>query len=92
MADPPARIRGIITDGDLRRALQTSREGFFVLNARELMTPDPMTIRVESSVSAALEIMALHHVTLLVFVDGERGAACGCGAKVGAAPVQRAFL
>ncbi|MBK5937916.1 arabinose-5-phosphate isomerase [Halochromatium roseum] len=71
VAEPPAQIRGIITDGDLRRALQAHREGFFALSARDLMTPEPITIGVESSMSAALELMARHHITLLVVVDGE---------------------
>jgi len=72
VAEPAAQIRGIITDGDLRRALQAHREGFFSLNAEALMTPDPVTIGIDSSMSAALELMAHHHITLLVVVDGER--------------------
>ncbi|MBK5929395.1 KpsF/GutQ family sugar-phosphate isomerase [Halochromatium salexigens] len=71
VVDSPARIRGIITDGDLRRALQTHREGFFGLRAQDLMTPDPITIGVDSSMSAALELMDADHITLLVVVDGE---------------------
>ncbi|MCF7994256.1 MAG: KpsF/GutQ family sugar-phosphate isomerase [Chromatiaceae bacterium] len=72
VAEPQALIRGIITDGDLRRALQAYREGFFARSAEALMTPDPITIGVDSSMSAALELMARHHITLLVVVDGDR--------------------
>ncbi|MFP4279484.1 MAG: SIS domain-containing protein [Halochromatium sp.] len=72
VAERQAQIRGIITDGDLRRALQAHRESFFGLSAEALMTPDPITIGVDSSMSAALELMDAHHITLLVVVDGER--------------------
>lgn len=71
-ASGPRRARGIVTDGDLRRAVQTHREGFFGLSAADLMTPGPISISVESSMSAALELMAEHRIGLLVVVDGEQ--------------------
>ncbi|MGD8208035.1 MAG: KpsF/GutQ family sugar-phosphate isomerase [Thiohalocapsa sp.] len=63
---------GIVTDGDLRRALQAHREGFFRLSAADLMTPRPVTIGVDSNMQTAIELMAEHRITLLVVVDGER--------------------
>jgi arabinose-5-phosphate isomerase len=65
-------VRGIITDGDLRRALQVRQSGFFSATAEDLMTPDPVTIGVDSNMSAALELMARHQITLLVVVDDQR--------------------
>jgi arabinose-5-phosphate isomerase len=65
-------VRGIITDGDLRRALQVRQSGFFSATAEDLMTPDPVTIGVDSNMSAALELMARHEITLLVVVDDQR--------------------
>ena len=63
------RALGIVTDGDLRRALQRHRDGFFSLKARDMMTPEPVSIEVDSSMSAAFERMAEHQITLLVVVD-----------------------
>lgn len=69
---PAPRALGIITDGDLRRAVQAHREAFFRRTARELMTPRPISIGVDSSMNAALELMAAHRIGLLVVVDGEQ--------------------
>lgn len=66
-----SRVLGIITDGDLRRAMQRSREGFFQMSAGDLMTPEPVTIGVDSSMTAALERMADHKITVLVVVDDD---------------------
>ncbi|HCS92611.1 MAG TPA: KpsF/GutQ family sugar-phosphate isomerase, partial [Chromatiaceae bacterium] len=63
---------GIITDGDLRRALQAHKERFFTLNAANMMTPNPITIGVDSNMQTAIELMARHRITLLVVVDAER--------------------
>ena len=43
--DQPARIHGLITDGDLRRALQShGAEQWSQLTAADLMTVDPITV------------------------------------------------
>ena len=72
IGDHAHRALGIITDGDLRRALQAHREHFFRLKAADLMTPGPVTIGVDSNMHAAIELMARHKITLLVVVDGEQ--------------------
>ncbi len=51
-----ARLAGIITDGDIRRAL-SRREEFFSLRARDIMTPRPVTIQADLLASQALELM-----------------------------------
>lgn len=65
---------GIITDGDLRRALQ--RDGnVFEKRAGEVMTRQPRTVKKNVLVSVALEMMEQnpsHPITQLVVVDGER--------------------
>ena len=63
---------GIITDGDLRRALQAHKAGFFRQTAAQLMTPDPATIGADSNMQTAIELMAQHKITLLVVVDEDR--------------------
>jgi arabinose-5-phosphate isomerase len=62
---------GIITDGDLRRAVQAHRERFFALTASDLMSANPVTISIDSDMHSAIELMATHKITLLVVVDGD---------------------
>ena len=60
---------GVITDGDLRRALETNQEGFFRSRARDMMTTNPVLIGPDSRMSAAMELMAERRITSLVVVD-----------------------
>jgi arabinose-5-phosphate isomerase len=50
------RLVGIVTDGDLRRALQ-HKEKFFKLRASDVMTRSPVTIAENELAKAALELM-----------------------------------
>jgi arabinose-5-phosphate isomerase len=50
------RLVGIITEGDLRRALN-QREKFFSFRARDIMTADPVTIHQDERAQRALELM-----------------------------------
>ena len=50
------RLVGIITEGDIRRALDR-REEFFTLSAREMMTENPATVREDDKATYALELM-----------------------------------
>ena len=72
VSDDRKTALGIITDGDLRRAVQAHRAGFFELTAADIMTPNPITIGVDSSMHTAIETMAAHKITLLVVVDDDR--------------------
>lgn len=54
----PEQIWGLITDGDLRRALQNhSPETWSQLRAHDLMTADPITISADTLAISALERM-----------------------------------
>ena len=50
------RLLGIITEGDVRRALE-KREAFFSLKAADMMTVDPTTVREDDKATHALELM-----------------------------------
>jgi arabinose-5-phosphate isomerase len=50
------KLLGIITDGDIRRALR-HREKFFALTAAEVMTSTPVTITPDAKASEALHLM-----------------------------------
>ncbi len=63
-------LQGIITDGDLRRALNSNME-IYACKARELMTSRPLTIGEEATAAEALEIMEQKLITCLVVVNGD---------------------
>jgi arabinose-5-phosphate isomerase len=62
---------GIITDGDLRRALENG-DGISRARSRDLMTPDPLTIGEDRTAAEALEIMERKLITALAVVDEAR--------------------
>ncbi|MDR1910948.1 MAG: KpsF/GutQ family sugar-phosphate isomerase [Helicobacteraceae bacterium] len=67
---------GVITDGDIRRAVERSREGFFALNASQMMTRNPKTISPETRLIEAEEIMDKQSVHQLIVID-DQGAILG---------------
>jgi len=70
VVDGAGRLSGIITDGDLRRALQ---KGVNLMQrlVKECMTSNPKTIDREALAAKALEVMERHAITSLVIVDVE---------------------
>ena len=62
------KLLGIVTDGDLRRLLER-RADIYAMNAREMMTADPMTASPEMLGSAALVLLEEHKRTQLPVVD-----------------------
>jgi arabinose-5-phosphate isomerase len=62
-------LRGLISDGDLRRLLE--REGSHAMekNAGEVMNPTPCTIAADAFASSALSILEERKITSLVVVD-----------------------
>jgi arabinose-5-phosphate isomerase len=61
-------LLGIITDGDLRRALEKGPE-IYRCRACDLMTQDPLTIRDDRTAAEALEIMEEKLITGLAVLD-----------------------
>lgn len=62
-------IRGIVTDGDVRRAMERLKEQFFSIHAMDIATTHPKTIRPEAKLIEAERQMARHKVTSLLVVD-----------------------
>jgi arabinose-5-phosphate isomerase len=71
VVDAGRRLEGIITDGDLRRALTRMAE-IHPLKVEQIMTPNPKTIDEEQTAAEALGIMELYEITHLVIVDIQR--------------------
>lgn len=66
--DDNNQLEGIITDGDLRRALEDGAS-LSEIKAVHLMTKDPITVRDDRTGAEALEIMERKLITALAVVD-----------------------
>ena len=65
-------IIGLITDGDLRRAIQTRGKDVFNLVAQDIASSSPLSTTPDTSIQSAYEIMLEHKVnTLLVKENNE---------------------
>ena len=69
--DDSYKLRGIITDGDLRRGLEKWGERVFSLKAEDVMTHNPKTITRDTLAAKAISIMEKQSITSLVVVDQE---------------------
>ena len=68
VADADGRLCGIITDGDLRRAL-TRADNLATLRVEDAMTAKPATIARGELAAAALSHMESRRITSLVVTD-----------------------
>ncbi len=65
------RLEGIISDGDLRRAL-INKKNIPEMKVEEIMSLSPKTIDEDETSAEALGLMELHAITHLVVVDEQR--------------------
>lgn len=65
-------IHGIITDGDLRRAMDKYREKLFQLKASDIMTKKPKVIRKEMKLAEAEEMMSEMKITSLLVEEKKK--------------------
>jgi len=70
VVDDGGRLKGIITDGDLRRLVERT-DRVFTLTASEAMTHRPKTISQEALAAEALNVMEQHSITSLIITDGD---------------------
>ncbi len=66
--DSSERLVGIITDGDLRRALDRNLD-FYTTTPEELMTPEPYTTRPEELAARGLQLMQEKAINGLLVLD-----------------------
>lgn len=71
VVDSDSRLRGIMTDGDLRRAF-TRQTNIQDLIVEQIMSPAPRTIDQDQTAAEALGIMELYGITHLCIVDREK--------------------
>ena len=74
VVDDKGKLVGVISDGDLRRQLETD-EALLSKKAGECMTRDPVTIGGQELATSALALMEERKITSLLVPDGNGGIA-----------------
>ena len=75
VVDDAGRVLGIFTDGDLRRLIEKGAD-LRTATARQVMHPDPRTIRDDALAAEAAQMMEQYRITSVLVVDAE-GRLCG---------------
>ncbi|HZY17198.1 MAG TPA: KpsF/GutQ family sugar-phosphate isomerase [Ramlibacter sp.] len=75
IADQDGRVLGIFTDGDLRRLIEKGAD-LRAVAARDVMHPNPRTIRADALAVEAADLMERHRITSVLVVDAD-GRLCG---------------
>jgi arabinose-5-phosphate isomerase len=70
IVDERRRVLGIYTDGDLRRTLDRPAD-VHSLRMREVMTPEPKTIKARLLAAEAVHMMESARITQLLVVDDD---------------------
>lgn len=70
--DESGNIQGLVTDGDIRRAMENHRNEVFSLTASQFMTPEPLVIEPDELVSVGVELMEKKKVTKLLVARNNR--------------------
>lgn len=65
------RIKGIVTDGDIRRAMEENEKEFFKLSALDLMTINPKKIDGKEKLAIAQKMMTESKVNSLLVIKDE---------------------
>lgn len=68
VVDKDGRLAGIVTDGDIRRAL-LKHKNVHHLKVEQIMSPSPKTVEEEQTAAEALGIMELYEITHLCILD-----------------------
>lgn len=63
------KIAGVVTDGDVRRAMRDHQEEFFSLKVRDIMSTNPKTINNMAKLSDAGDIMRKYNIHSLIVVN-----------------------
>ena len=71
VVDEARRVKGIFTDGDLRRVLEKATTDLHATRIVDVMTPGPRTIGPEALAAEAVRLMELHKINQMLVVDAQ---------------------
>ena len=66
------KIKGIITDGDIRRAVEGAQSNFFNLSVKDIMTVNPKTIGPDAKLTQIQAMFRKHKIHSLLVVDADK--------------------
>ncbi len=72
IAEEDGKVVGIITDGDIRRAMENSQSSFFSLTVADIMTRAPKVVSPDTKITQIDEILHHHKIHSVLVVDAER--------------------
>lgn len=71
VVDEQGELKGIITDGDLRRLIEKTNE-LNNLKAKDVMNPNPKIISADALASKAIQVMEAYKITQLIITNEEQ--------------------
>jgi arabinose-5-phosphate isomerase len=71
IVSPAGPLLGVLTDGDIRRALQRHSDPT-TIDITQVMTVNPQTIAADAMATEALHVMETRKITALIIVDAEQ--------------------
>ncbi len=69
--DKDDKIMGLITDGDVRRAMEKSQNKFFELKVKDIMTINPKTVTPETKIAQISQTMHKNKIHAVLVTDKE---------------------
>lgn len=69
--DDDNKVIGLITDGDIRRAMERWQEKFFNRKVGDVLTRTPKTVLPETKITAILDLMHRHKIHMVLVTDKE---------------------
>lgn len=72
IAEENKQVVGIITDGDIRRAMESSQDKFFQLTVADIMTREPKTVSCDTKITDIDRILHQYKIHSVLVVDDNR--------------------
>lgn len=66
------RIVGVVTDGDVRRAMQSKQDTFFHLEVKDIMSTTPKSINENTKLNVAGDMMRRYNIHSLIVVNDDQ--------------------
>ena len=66
------KVAGLITDGDIRRAMESSQDKFFQLRVADIMTRSPKMVSPETKITEIEHILQQYKIHSVLVVDEEK--------------------
>ena len=71
VAEVDGKVVGLITDGDIRRAMEKWQSEFFNRTVSDIMTANPKTVQPQTKISEIQKIMNKHKIHSVLVVDAD---------------------